>query len=181
MSKKQKVKNFKILKFGKVESRADYLSDVGMISPPYVMTDQFQIIPFEYVDESMQSQIINLLNDEFGKSSDIEYSNTFIRDNWTGANIFYVMTSPDRLKLYGTVAIDRKNFYPCISQLYIVEDQRGRDLAKHLINYSNRYIKTLNFSQSKLWCEDKLLNFYEKLGWKFESKKDNYNIMTYDL
>jgi len=91
------------------------------------------------------------------------------------------MTSEDQNKLYGTIAVDRKNFYPYISQLYIVESERCRGLARHLINFSNRYIKSLNFTQSRLWCENKLVEYYTKLGWFFEGKQNDLNIMVFNL
>jgi hypothetical protein len=176
----KKINSFKIINFGKVNTRSDYLADVGLISPPYVITDQFQIIPFELVTSNiMKNEIINLLNKEFGH--DIIYSEQFINNTWSGANVFYVMTSSDKSKFYGTIAVDRKNFYPYISQLYIVEDERCRNLGKHLINFANRYIKSLNFTQSRLWCENKLVNYYSKLGWYYEGKQKNLNIMVFDL
>jgi hypothetical protein len=177
---KDKVNGFKILSFGKVNTRQDYLADVGLISPPYVITDKFQIIPFELITEKqMVSKIINSLNNEFGH--DMAYSEDIINKTWTGANVFYVMTSSDKTKFYGTIAIDRKNFYPYISQLYIVEDERYRNLGKHLINFANRYIKSLNFTQSRLWCENKLVQYYSRLGWKYEGKQKDLNIMVFDL
>ena len=177
---KPKINTFKILSFGKVNSRQDYLADVGLISPPYVITDQFQIIPFELIsDKTMVNEIINLLNYEFGH--EMQYSEDIINKTWTGANVFYVMTSTDKKKFYGTIAIDRKNFYPYISQLYIVEDERCRNLAKHLINFANRYIKSLNFTQSRLWCENKLIQYYNNLGWYYEGKQKDLNIMVFNL
>ena len=187
-----KVNSFKILEFGKVNTRSDYLADVGLISPPYVITDHFQILPFDEIDTNMKHNIINLLNAEFGvkdnqdeqdeqDEDNIVYSENFINTTWSGANIFYVMTSMDKSKLYGTIAIDRKNFYPYISQLYIVKEERYRNLSKHLINFANRYIKSLNFTQSRLWCENKLVSYYTKLGWHFEGKHNKLNIMFFNL
>ena len=177
---KDKVNGFKILNFGKVNTRQDYLADVGLISPPYVITDQFQIVPFELItNKQMLNEIINSLNNEFG--NDMAYSEDIINKTWTGANVFYIMTSSDKTKFYGTIAIDRKNFYPYISQLYIVEDERCRNLGKHLINFANRYIKSLNFTQSRLWCENKLVQYYDRLGWYYEGKQKDLNIMVFDL
>ena len=178
---KSKINSFKIINFGKVSNRTDYLADVGLISPPYVITDQFQILSFDQINSDMKQYIIDLLNEEFGQTNDVYYSEDFINNTWSGANVFYVMTSSDRSKLYGTIAVDRKNFYPYISQLYIVEEERSRNLAKHLINFANRYIKSLNFTQSRLWCENKLVSYYTNLGWYFEGKENDLNIMVFNL
>jgi hypothetical protein len=176
---KSKITSFNVLSFGKIKTRSEYLADVGLFYPPYVITDQFQITTFENINEQIQDQIVNLLSLEFG--TDVEYSTNFIKTSWVGANVFYVMTSSDNSKLYGTIAIDRKNFYPYISQLYIVESERCRGLATHLINFANRYIKSLNFTQSRLWCNDKLVTYYTNLGWLFEEKQNNLNIMVFNL
>ena len=91
------------------------------------------------------------------------------------------MTSEDNTMLYGTIAIDKKNFYPFISNLYIVLEQRSKGLGNFLLKFANKYIKSLQFTQSRLWCENKLVPFYTNLGWEIESKKDELNIMIYDL
>ena len=47
-----------------------------------------------------------------------------------------------------------------------------KDAGKILIDFSIEYIKVLGFSESRLWCERKLIPYYEKYGWKIIDEKD---------
>ena len=165
-----------ILEYDEIIDRSEYTEN-GYIAPYYLKTYKFEILPFNRIEKSIRTDLINLLNETF---KDTKYTEQFIRLNWQGLNIFYVMITTEN-KLVGCIAIDRRNMNPFISNLYILEEYRNKGYGKYLINYSNKYIKRLGYTYSRLWCDDNLKSYYENNGWIFENKINNKNIMIYDI
>ena len=73
----------------------------------------------------------------------------------------------------GCIAVDRKNFTPSISQLYVVPKYRKKGYSKRLMEFAIHYVKSMEFHEVKLWCKSDLVEFYEKQGWIFERKANN--------
>ena len=82
----------KILKYHIIKDKG-YKKDNKFIYPYYFTTEQFQLYPYEYVDDNIKKQVINNLNEEVG--SEDAYTNNYIISNWLGSNIFYVLISLD--------------------------------------------------------------------------------------
>jgi hypothetical protein len=173
------IDNIIIYQYEPLKNREEYQADIGYFSPYYLISNLFNIIPYENTPLNIKKQVCNMLNHEFG-TSDLFYNDDYITSNWKYANIFYVVMNKN--SLLGTIAIDRKNFYPCISQLCIVPSKRSLGLGKYLIEFANKYIKSMGFDKSRLWCKEELIPYYQKLNWSIENQIDDSNyIMTYDL
>ena len=173
--------NLEIIEHKEIVERYEYLDNIGYVAPYYLKTNKFNIIPFNKVNKNLRTSLIELLNLEFEEEFNQTYSEQFIRQKWSGIQIFYVMTNIEQDKLIGSMAIDNKNHFPCISSLYILTEHRNQGYATFLLDYANKYIKSLGFNLSRLQCNDRMLEFYENKGWKFEQKYHNNNIMIYNL
>jgi hypothetical protein len=171
--------DFKVIRYHRIKDKG-YLIDDNYIYPFYLETDKFQLYPYEYVNDDIKIQVINGLNNEI-KCKDV-YTNEYISSNWSGSNIFYVLTSSDNKHLYGTIAIKFNNMdYPFISDLFTVRKYRSNGYARYLLKYANKYIKKLGYSKSILWCNDYMLKYYINLGWKIQNKTEDYYVMEYNL
>lgn len=175
------IDNLEIIEYKEIIERSEYLADVGYVAPYYLKTNKFNIIPFEKVNKNLRTLLIELLNIEFEKEFNQTYNEQFIRQKWTGVQVFYIITNREQDKLIGSIAIDNKNYFPCISNLYILLEYRNQGYATFLLNYANKYIKSLGLNLSRLQCNDRMLEFYEKKGWIFEQKYNNNNIMILNL
>ena len=178
-SKEFDINNIIIYQYEPLTNREEYQADIGYFSPYYLTSNLFDIIPYENTPLNIKKQVCKMLNHEFG-TSELFYDDDYITSNWKYTNIFYIIMT--KKSLLGTIAIDRKNFYPCISQLCIVPSKRSLGLGKYLINFANKYIKSMGFNTSRLWCKEELIPYYQKLNWSVENQIDDSNyIMTCDL
>lgn len=166
--------NIKVIEYDEIVERTQYL-DIGYIAPYYLKTDKFNIIAFNNVKKELRTKLINLLNNEFENI----FSEQYIRYNWVGIEIFYVMISPDNNELIGCIALDNKNGFICLSNLYITEENRNKGYGKLLLEYIYMYIKRLGYNNVRLWCKDNLVSYYK--GWRKETKIDNNNILIFDI
>lgn len=170
--------NFEVIKYHRIKDKGFKINN-EYIFPYYLVTDKFQLYPYEYIDNDIKKQVINSLNNEVNCID--AYSNEYILSNWSNSNIFYVLTSSDNKTLYGTIAIKIDNNSPFIGDLFIVKKYRSNGYARYLLKYANKYIKKLGFSKSILWCNDYMLKYYKKLGWKIQNKTKDYYVMEYNL
>ena len=159
----------------KINHRCNFQADVEYICPISVKTDYFEILPYELVNNNIKKIVIDNLKIEWP-----EYTHDFIISNWQSQDIFYVMTTKNQEDFIGTIAIDRKTFFPYISQLF-VNKYRNKGFAKKLINFANHYVKMLGFTESKLWCKKHLLNYYKKMNWTIEHDRGDTYIMVKKL
>lgn len=80
---------------------------------------------------------------------------------------------PERARLMiGFVVVERDRFVPFISHLYVAPEHRRHGHAEALLAFAERYVASLGFSETKLWCRDALLPFYRARGWSVESRAD---------
>ena len=118
------------------------------------------------------TELCNHLLAEWGdvmKIKDPTECMNFIKKNFSGGDIFYILYREDHF--IGSVAIDRTNFYPCLSTLFVRAEDRGRGFAKLMIDFSAAYIQSvLKFREMRLWCKPELIPFYLKEGFKKEDK-----------
>ena len=89
-------------------------------------------------------------------------------ERWNNSDILYVLY--DENNFIGCVAIDRKNFFPFISQLLISKKYRKMGYGKYLLEIGEKYSQMLGFYESKLWCDENLLDYYKNSGWKKENE-----------
>jgi len=159
-----------------INNRISYQADVDFFCPQMLETNLYYIIPYDLTKGHIRKELINMLNSEWEN-----YSDEFILSNWQNQDIFYVLVSnieDSQGEFIGTIAIDRKMFYPFISQLYINKKYRSLGYAKILIDFANQYIKSMGFDESRLWCDEELIPFYKKLGWIIEKMSDNKYVMV---
>jgi predicted GNAT family acetyltransferase len=153
-------------------------ADIGTITALQVVSPNYKILPFKKIDGKIQEEVGTKL-----KSLNPKCSKHYIQENWNGSDIFYVMISNDD-RFIGTVAVDRKNFEPYISHLYVDPLFRHKGYGERLLEHGIEYAKLFKFDNIKLWCEEKLIGFYSKKGWIQEkpTKDNNGNdvwIMSY--
>lgn len=160
-----------------------FKDDTGLVCPiHYKNKVNDEIKPFQECPTQIKDMVCNHIFTEWSKETKVNNVNeayTYITSNWTGGDIFYVLYNNHRL--IGLVAVDRKLFYPYISHLYVIKEERKKGYGKMLIDFSIEYINKLQFNEARLWCEIKLVPYYTKLGWiVLESQKDKI-IMIYTI
>lgn len=156
------VKNAKTM-----SSQCQYQADVGYVCPLNMKHSRYEITPYQKCPESVQNDVLSHLRQEWGK----EYTNDYIERNWATGDIMYVLMKEK--EFVGCIAVDRKNFTPSISQLYVVPKYRKKGYSKRLMEFAIHYVKSMEFHEVKLWCKSDLVEFYEKQGWIFERKANN--------
>lgn len=150
-------------------------ADIGTVTPIEVYSADFCIIPYQSCRLDAQNEIAMKLH-----SLNADISRHYIIDNWKGSDIMYVMISGNAP--IGSIAVDRKNFEPFISHLYVDEAYRKKGYGKRLLEHGIEYSRAFKFNAVKLWCEEAMIPYYIKHGWE----KDKYTaqglcIMKYSL
>lgn len=158
-----------------VQEEGNFLADIGVVYPLVVKGYDYSIDGFNKQPLEIQQEIAYLLHDEWGTDK-LTYTNEYIQKNWASTDVLYILVSNG--KVIGCVAIDRHKFYPFISHLYIKKEYRGLGYASNLLELCEEYAKKqLKFTEIKLWCEERLVKFYQKQGWSIESV-DEQNIFV---
>jgi GNAT superfamily N-acetyltransferase len=155
-------------------------ADIGTITALQVESSNYKILPFKKVQPDMQEIVATKL-----KSLNPKMSKHYITENWNGSDIMYVMISKDN-KFIGTVAVDRKNFDPYISHLFVDPIFRKKGYGERLLEHGLEYSKLFKFEHAKLWCIDTLVPYYASKGWVQEKlSKDNADnevwVLSYKL
>ena len=162
-----------------IENRISYQADIDFFCPHMLETNLYYIIPYDLTENHIRKELIKMLNSEWEN-----YSDEFILSNWQNQDIFYVLVSnieDSQGEFIGSIAIDRKMFYPFISQLYVNKKYRSLGYSKILLDFANQHIKSMGFDEARLWCEKELIPFYEKLGWSIEKISDEKYVMIKSL
>lgn len=148
----------------------NFLADIGVVYPLTVRGKNYSIDNFNKQPPEVQQEVAFLLNNEWG-NDELTYTRDYIQQHWASTDIMYVMVSNG--DLIGCVAIDRHKFYPFISHLYIKKEHRGLGYAGKMLELCEAYARMqLKFTEIKLWCDQKLVTFYQKQGWTVESVDD---------
>jgi GNAT superfamily N-acetyltransferase len=149
-----------------------FKDDTGYVCPIHYKKKNNKIIPYQESTKEIQDKVCKFMIKEWAeeaKINNVDDAHYYIIDNWSSGDILYVLI--DDIELLGFIAVDRKQFYPFISHLYVTPDNRKKGFGKLLIDFAIEYIKILDFSEGKLWCKEELVPFYEKYGWKVIDKK----------
>lgn len=184
--KKNKMKVNIEFQESKIEDISSYTADTGLVNAVHKESSEYILTPFQNSPKDIQTEVVSYLKKEWYESNkkDDTFSIDFIKTTWNDANnILYVLMQKNLkdsnlVRLIGTVAIDRKQFVPFFSQLFVVPHERNKGYANILIKHAEKYIKKMRFNKSKLWCKPDLINFYNKLGYDVEDKKDEVYIMS---
>lgn len=138
-------------------------ADIGTVTPIEVYAKNFCIIPYQSAKIETQQELADKLS-----SLNKDISRDYILENWQGSNVMYVMVSGN--EFIGSVAVDRKNFEPFISHLYIDKTHRNKGYGKRLLEHGILYSREFKFNTVKLWCDEEMIPYYEKLGWTNEKR-----------
>lgn len=155
--------------------QCQYQADAGLVCPIIEQSSLYQITTFQECSASIQQQVTRHLQSEWGN----KYNNSFITRHWSTGDILYVMLN--RGELIGCMAIDRKNFFPFISQLYVVPKYRNKGYASLLLQHGEKYAASMKFSVVRLWCNKELVRFYQKRGYRVLQIQDVLYIMEKQL
>lgn len=151
-----------------------YQADAGEVCPLIVTASDYDIKPFNHHSAAVQDATVAALNREWPDS--------FTRDSvaryFAYTDTMYVMTDKSG-DFIGAVAVDRKKFFPFISNLYVRPEQRGKGRSQRLLDVAEAYAASFGVTTVKLWCEPRLIPFYEKRGYRVESTGDP-TVMTLD-
>jgi predicted GNAT family acetyltransferase len=143
-------------------------ADIGTITALQVVSSNYKIIPFKKVSPDIQNIVATKL-----RTLTPKITKHFIFENWTGSDIMYVMISKDDTFI-GTVGVDRKNFDPYISHLYVDPLFRNKGYGERLLEHGIEYSRLFKFESIKLWCVESLIPYYSSKGWVQEKlSKDN--------
>lgn len=155
-------------------------ADLGTITALQVESSNYKILPFKKVHPDMQEIVATKL-----KSLNPKMTKHYILENWIGSEIMYVMISKDD-RFIGSVAVDRKNFEPYISHLFVDTVFRKKGYGERLLEHGIEYSRLFKFEDVKLWCVDSLVPYYASKGWIQEKlSKDNSDnevwVLSYKL
>ena len=157
---------------GFVSHMCQFSADSGMVCPPTETTSMFTIQPYQMCDEMIQRATVAHLTKEWGPAYSTE---GYIERIWSRTDIMFVMS--DDSSFIGCVAVDRRNFFPVMSHLYVVPEKRGLGYGNRLLRFAERYAAKLSFTEIKLWCSQDMVSYYMKKGWVQEGTKEDQIIM----
>lgn len=160
-----------------------FKDDTGYVCPIHYKEKKNKIIPYQESTKEIQNKVCEYMIKEWAKEAkinNIDDAHHYIIHNWSAGDILYVLINES--ELLGFIAVDRKQFYPFISHLYVTLGNRKKRFGKLLIDFAIEYIKVLKFSEGKLWCKKELVPFYKNYGWKIiDNKNPNAIIMIKNL
>ena len=157
-----------------------YIADVGYICPIIYEEKNIRVRPYQDCSPEIRKEVARHLREQWGDINEVyddAESDKFVRRRWPGTDVLYVMT--DRREFVGCVGVDRRNFFPFVSHVYIKPDKRNLGYGRKLVRIAESYGKEHGFTQSKLWCEYKLVPFYEKQGYTVEDKTERDGTVQY--
>jgi GNAT superfamily N-acetyltransferase len=86
---------------------------------------------------------------------------------WPGGTDVLYVAHTTREALVGFVAVDVRQFYPVISNLYVVEARRAQGHARMLLQQAERHITgELDHEKWWLWCPPGLQDLYRGMGYE---------------
>lgn len=164
-----------------------YHADIGFVEVPKSVSIDLSTsrVRIASISECTPVQIHKLsigMIDAFGSRvgiSDPVDMTFYINKHWNseGGDALFVMTDQESEEFLGCVAVDRKNFFPFIGNLYVSKDKRNRGLAARLMDYAERFIcDGLKFDRARLWCDASLIDFYIKKGYIVEKDDDGTGV-----
>lgn len=159
-----------------------YTSDGGAVHTLTAHGPDFLIVPYTKVSSSIGLEMQQLLVKEFGERYFDDKALKEVCDN--GSDMMYVMTTnTSPRKLIGCIAVNRKQFYPFVTDLCVVPDSRNKGHARALMTLVEEYVKTLGYTVIMLHCTENLVVVYEKLGFCVDHGHDQgeYCVMSKNL
>lgn len=148
----------------KSELNCQFHADSGLICPLIVSDSVYSIKSYLEQPEHIQRAAVEGLAKEWGSS----YTDAYIRQLWQGTDVLYVATTGTAFA--ACMAVDRKQFYPFISHLYVDPAYRKYGYGTRMLILGEEYARSLGFTEVKLWCVERLVGYYTTRGWTIESE-----------
>lgn len=152
-----------------------HVADVGLVCPMRYSDNNVQVQAYQECDPKVKKEVAQHLLNEWGELNHIDSvqeCQRFIERRWSSSDVLYVATKNG--KFIGCEAIDRINFLPFISHLYVIPTERRKGYSKLLLHVAEEYIAGYGFSEARLWCKTDLKDFYDKRGYiKIENETLN--------
>ena len=155
-----------------------YKADAGFVHTLELHDGETVVLPHQKCDPEVQKALFAALLAEFGKDmgcDDAECVARYVDREWPDGDAMYVLTVSGAF--VGCVAVDRKNFVPFLSHLYVVPKHRGRGNGLLLLEFAERACKDMGFTEARLWCDPGMRAYYEKYGWTPEKVKGGKLVM----
>lgn len=153
-----------------LSSLFQFKADGGMIGP----LSAPGIYAYQQCSLDLKQNLLKEISKEWSELTDV-----FIRAKWPGgSDIFYILHDQTDGSLIGCVAVDRSNFYPYISNLYVTPTKRRQGHAKTLINHGIAFTKSMGFQEARLWCKEHLLKWYQSMGFKQDGTQGQVYLMV---
>jgi GNAT superfamily N-acetyltransferase len=155
----------------KAEHYEDYVpthSKKSKNSAPVVERPGYEISPLALQPQNIQNQVaMDILTQWFEEYEG--YTVEQIIAGWTSNNnVLFVMVDKKTNTYIGCIGVDRNNFYPYISHLYVIPSKRKQGYARKLLRFAEEYVSDFGFDKARLWCDGDLVSYYEKQGWRVE-------------
>ena len=151
-------------------SVAHYKADTGRVCPLIATFPGTDIVvsPFVECSPELQADACAFLAAEWGDVLTVDH----VAKEYGHSDVMYVMS--ERGRFLAALAVDRKNFYPFITHVLVRPDMRRRGLARAMLAVGHEYAARMKFSVVKLWCFERLVPFYERMGYEREgAEKDD--------
>jgi len=158
----------KKLPYGWVSKCSDiacYLSDVGTVAPLEVYSEMYYILPYQKTDVKIQHQLPLILHELHPNMTRDD-----IVERWKGSDVMYVMITHSN-EIIGSIAVDRKNFDPYLSYVYVNPIYRKQGYGERLLQHGEDYARSFQFKEVKLWCKKELITYYMRYGWEVVEEK----------
>lgn len=148
-----------------------FYADSGYLCPIHVDTDRYSVRPWDEVTSALQRLTVAALTSEWGPG----YSVQQITNTWHSSDTFYVMASHAG-GFMGCVALDRRQLYPFVTNLFVAPEHRNQGNAGVLLDVCERHASAMKFTEIRLWCDAHLVPFYVHLGWVPEQELDGKTV-----
>lgn len=157
--------------FNSLNTNCLYQADIGMICPISYSDSLVTIQPYFLCDTHIQEQVVQELSKEWP-----EYTHEYVQKNLCCGDYLFVATNI--FGFIGTISVDRKGFLPYIGTLFVTPRLRKFGHSKTLMHFGETFIKEiLKFTESRLWCDECMIDYYLPLGYIFQSKEQDKCIL----
>jgi len=159
-----------------------FQADIGYVCPIDASIDDAYITAVQTAPNEIRNAAADAILSEWGTSLGIKNrteANIFIDRSWPTGDPLYVLYIPAARdkesgklirgnEFIGCAGIDRVNFYPFISNLYVIPYHRRKGWGRKIITHALQHIKHIGFPEGRLICNANLRSWYEMNGWRVE-------------
>lgn len=162
-----------------LKTECHYQADVGYVCPLVAKrTDGIDIKPYQLCPPEVRRTAVQSLFDEWKTEMHVstpEECETQLTGGIASGELLYIMYKRDFI---AAAYIERKKFFPFISNLFVHPDHRRHGYARDILEHCLHHIKMIGFTEARLWCSKDLVSFYNHLGWKEENVDGETHVMV---